>query len=117
MNPSGPLWISVEPARTAIVARVPRRITRSHRLVDVDAEAGILVRVTDSVPDLRQAWVQLPQLIIEVAAFADSEGERGQVDMQIDAVADWRHVSRSVPCGLDTVDFAEHRHFPCHAQS
>src|SRR5262249_20133847 len=114
---SGALRITVEAARAAVFARFPRNIFRRDGLVDVHSQPGILVRVAHRIPNLRQPRVQLLQLIAEVAAFANPKRDRQEIDMQVDAVANWRLFGWSMPRRLDPVVFAEHRDFARHVEA
>ncbi len=76
-------------------------------LVDVDSEAGIVVRPHHAVAD---HWCSREDFVgdrAEEECFLDTEIGAGQIEMQVGGVADRGDVARSVPSGADTEELTE----------
>jgi len=96
--------------RAAFRTEIPRgRIFGSYLLIDIDAQARLVVRIANAVADFRTARKKLLQLFVESTPLADSEIVDGQVQMQVDGMTYRRNIRRSVPSRLDAEKFARVR--------
>src|ERR1700676_4817714 len=93
--------------RAAFRTEIPGgRIFGSYLLINIDAQARLVVGIANAVADFRTARKKLLQLFAESAPLADSEIVDGQVQMQVDGMAYRRNVGRPVPSRLDSEEFA-----------
>ena len=83
------------------------RIFGCEFFVDVDAEAGFVVRIHIAVSDLRQTREDFVAEFVEAAPFLDPEVRGPEVEVQVGSVADGGGVSRAVPRGSDIIYVGE----------
>src|SRR5262249_34612655 len=80
---------------------------RGQLLVQVDAQAGLVVGPVVAVLQGRAAGEDLLLRRGELARLLDAEVGGGQVEVDVGGVADRRDVPRTVPRGADGKEFAE----------
>ena len=76
-------------------------------LVDIDAEAGLVVGVHVAVADFGDAGEDFVNVFGEGAPFLDAEVGGPEIEVEICGVADGRNVVGAVPCGADAIEVGE----------
>jgi len=71
-----------------------------------NSQPGQIVRIPHSLADLRRTGEELFELIGEISAFSDPEVVERQIQVQVDRVADRRHVGGAVPCRAHAEELA-----------
>src|SRR2546427_218732 len=103
------LWLTrraLGVASAAIRAWRLDRVFCRDPLVEVDSQPRQIVRIPHSLADLRRTGEELFELIGKISAFTDPEIVERQIQVQVDRVADRRHVRRAVPCRAHAEELA-----------
>src|SRR5438270_14005456 len=93
-----------------------KRIVRRELFVQIDAQAGRLIRPERAVADLRCAREHLACCFAELVLFLDPEVLARQVEMQIGRMTYRRYVAGPMPGGAHTEELAERRQLACDAE-
>src|SRR5450631_81793 len=81
-------------------------ILRRGGFINIDAEAGLVIRVHVALADDRRTGKDFAHFFVELGFFLNAEVWRGQVKMKVVAVTERIHIGRPVPCGAHIEELA-----------
>src|SRR5262249_29287061 len=116
-----PLWThdaSVEPpVIAAAAAHAFVRELYCHSFVDIDSQAGLVVRVHVTAPDFGRAGKDFARSVGKYVLLLDSEVVAGQIQVHVHSVSDRRNIARPMPGRADVEKLAARRDLPRHVQA